>query len=69
MEDNKMAVYKSPFTSEITVNTKEEAVDAYIGFCGYCNKDGISQFHCSWADAKKCHEVMEQIIKDFSNKE
>lgn len=69
MEDNKMAVYKSHFTSEIIVNTKKEAADAYMSFCSYCNKDGIAQFHCSGADAEKCQKVMQKILNDFSNKE
>ena len=59
-------IYKSPFTRDVEVNTKEEARKAILQMCAqYCNKDAIGKLHCSGRDAALCNAVKNKIAEDF----
>ncbi len=57
--------YKSPFTNVMEITTSQQAYDAYVNFCDYCLKDGISQCYCPYVDSKQCEEVKQQILQDW----
>ena len=61
-----MRTYKSPFTKEMVVSNKKEALRTIQSMCNfYCLKDSESKYFCPYADSEKCTEVINQIKKDW----
>lgn len=63
---NKNKKYKSPFTSDIIINSPQEACQIIMSFCNNCKKNAIDQYHCSGRDSAICDAIKNQIIKDWS---
>ena len=58
-------IYQNEFINEIEITSKEDAIHVINHFCEFCQKDSISQWHCSYADTEKCYEIKKQIKKDY----
>ncbi len=54
---NKSKKYKSPFTSDIIINSRQEAYQIIMSFCNNCKKGAIEQYHCSGRDSAICDTI------------
>lgn len=61
-----MSVYSSPpFTQEIEVLSKQDALYVINHFCEYCVKGASEWYHCAGVDSAKCNTIIEQIKNDW----
>lgn len=63
-----MSIYSSPFTQDIEILSKQDALYAINHFCEYCEKGASEWYHCAGVDSAKCEEVKDHIIKDWFKK-
>lgn len=69
MERGEFKKYKSRFTEEIYINTRQKAFTVLTHFCDYCQKDFIGRFHCPYVDAKDCETTKNEILNDWFKQE
>lgn len=64
-----MKTYKTPFTKEMVVSNKEEALRTIQSMCNfYCLKDSEGKYFCPYVDAKECNQVKNQIKEDWEKR-
>lgn len=69
MERREFKKYKSRFTEEIYISTRQKAFTVLTHFCDYCQKDSIGQFHCPYVDSKECQTTKDEILNDWFKQE